>query len=178
MGGGTTVVEALKMGRRVAASDINSLAHFVARAKTTPLSESERADLVATLPDLVAAATLRRVAGASIDPAPPKNLTGEWWRVARVLWLLKEALNRLKTQSVRTVAQAALLRTGQWSVECNDMPPTVDAVRDYFANSVSELSAHSVGLGKELEGHTGDSSALCAPYLALQDATRFARSAA
>src|SRR5258708_36254739 len=41
MGGGTTVVEALSMGRRAIGVDINSLAHFVASVKTTPLSERD-----------------------------------------------------------------------------------------------------------------------------------------
>jgi len=35
MGGGTTVVEALAAGRRVAGIDINSLAHFIAAVRTT-----------------------------------------------------------------------------------------------------------------------------------------------
>ena len=41
MGGGTTVVEAVAAGRRAVGSDINSLAVFITRVKTTPLSRDD-----------------------------------------------------------------------------------------------------------------------------------------
>src|SRR6187399_1710425 len=46
MGGGTTVVEALACGREVVGNDINSLAVFLARVKTTPLSRDDRDSLM------------------------------------------------------------------------------------------------------------------------------------
>jgi hypothetical protein len=45
VGGGTTAVEALTLGRRVVASDINPLAGFVTRAKTSPISTADALDL-------------------------------------------------------------------------------------------------------------------------------------
>lgn len=45
MGGGTSVVEALAMGRRALGVDINSLAWFVAVGKTTPLSTTSIVEL-------------------------------------------------------------------------------------------------------------------------------------
>jgi hypothetical protein len=41
MGGGTTIVESRAHGRRAVGCDLNSLAVFVTRAKTTPLTEGE-----------------------------------------------------------------------------------------------------------------------------------------
>ena len=41
MGGGTTVVEGLLLGRKVVGVDLNSLAAFVTRVKSTPLSSKE-----------------------------------------------------------------------------------------------------------------------------------------
>jgi DNA modification methylase len=38
MGGGTAIVEAIALGRKAIGVDLNSLAHFVAMVKTTPLS--------------------------------------------------------------------------------------------------------------------------------------------
>ena len=38
MGGGTTIVESLANGRRAIGIDINPLAHFITKVKTTPLS--------------------------------------------------------------------------------------------------------------------------------------------
>lgn len=41
MGGGTTIVETLAMGRRTVGNDLNSLATFVAKVKTTLLDSQE-----------------------------------------------------------------------------------------------------------------------------------------
>jgi hypothetical protein len=41
MGGGTTIVEALSLGRKAIGLDINALSHFVTTVKTTPLSEND-----------------------------------------------------------------------------------------------------------------------------------------
>src|SRR5256885_9711341 len=46
MGGGTTVVEALSLGRRIIGVDLNALAHFVATVRTTPLSSQDETTLI------------------------------------------------------------------------------------------------------------------------------------
>src|SRR5438094_620307 len=46
MGGGTSVIEGLASGRKVAGVDINTLAHFVSQVRTTPLSRSEEHELL------------------------------------------------------------------------------------------------------------------------------------
>jgi DNA modification methylase len=45
-GGGTCVVEAVALGRNSAGFDINSLATFLAKTKTTPLSKRDRAEIL------------------------------------------------------------------------------------------------------------------------------------
>ena len=46
MGGGTTVIEAMVAGRRVIGADLNSLAVFVTRVKTTPLTKREKKEVI------------------------------------------------------------------------------------------------------------------------------------
>ena len=45
MGGGTTIVEAAASGRRAVGTDLNELARFVTRVKTTPLSDHDIAEV-------------------------------------------------------------------------------------------------------------------------------------
>src|SRR5712692_5436473 len=45
MGGGTTIVEGLALGRRMIGVDINALAHFLAEVRTTPLSAGDSRQL-------------------------------------------------------------------------------------------------------------------------------------
>lgn len=60
MGGGTTLVEARALGRRSIGADINELALFVAKTKTTLFSESDLA-------------RVRSWAGAVIDNGSLRN---------------------------------------------------------------------------------------------------------
>src|SRR5260370_5195705 len=45
MGGGTTIVEAMAAGRFALGCDLNSLAVFFAKAKTSPLTEDDKRDV-------------------------------------------------------------------------------------------------------------------------------------
>src|SRR3989441_11120626 len=47
MGGGTSVVEGLALGRKVLGVDLNTLAWFVSRVRTTPLSQRDALGLLA-----------------------------------------------------------------------------------------------------------------------------------
>lgn len=46
-GGGTTVVEAIALGRRAAGMEVNSLAAFLAQTKTTPISIHDKRAILA-----------------------------------------------------------------------------------------------------------------------------------
>lgn len=46
-GGGTTLVEAISLGRRAAGMDVSSLATFLARTKTTPISVHDKREIAA-----------------------------------------------------------------------------------------------------------------------------------
>ena len=46
-GGGTTLVEAVSLGRRAAGMDVSSLAAFLARTKTTPISVHDKREISA-----------------------------------------------------------------------------------------------------------------------------------
>ncbi len=54
-GGGTTLVEALSLGRRAAGMDISSLAAFLARTKTTQISVHDKREIAAWLEALESA---------------------------------------------------------------------------------------------------------------------------
>ena len=59
MGGGTTIVEAVARGRQAIGNDLNSLALFVTRVKTTPLNYKERESLVRWADDIIPALNYR-----------------------------------------------------------------------------------------------------------------------
>jgi hypothetical protein len=114
MGGGTTIIEGLAMGRRLIGVDINALAHFVTTVRTRPISvEDEQmiqqwAQLVA---ERVAAPDVRWIDRASIRNLPPS--------VALFMSGALDLATGLRPRQ-RAFARCALLRLGQWALDCRD----------------------------------------------------------
>jgi len=108
MGGGTSVIEGLNLGRRVIGIDLNSLACFVTRVRTTPLSANDEA----TITDWS-----KRAAGLpkSGRPGPTiRNMpkaTKEFLADALVL------SRDLSSGTQRSFAKCVLLRLGQWALD-------------------------------------------------------------
>jgi hypothetical protein len=141
MGGGTSVVEALVRGRRVLGCDINRLAGFVTRAKTTPLTKKDRRALDTWQAGLEDSTRLNR----------PEKPDKEWQAYQRNLpwWLrgtLKLALNTLRVLEVRRqrrFARCSLLRTAQWALDCRDELPTRQA---FLARHSTDFTSMLAGL--------------------------------
>src|SRR5437879_8296853 len=116
MGGGITFVEALVIGRNAIGIDLNSLAHFVATVKTTPLSDNDCALLREWTANV--RASLQREVGTATDRV--RNLP---WRVQQ-LWVKLLALAaRLPLERQRRFVRCALLKTGQWAIDCKEGLP-------------------------------------------------------
>lgn len=124
VGGGTTAVEALATGRRVIGVDLNSLAVFVTRVKTTPLSARERADVLFWIDEYSA--------GRDQPHFPPPQF-GEFGK--DVPRRIQVAVNRglvlaagLSMPAER-FARAVLLRVSQWALDGREeLPRTLDFV--------------------------------------------------
>lgn len=117
MGGGTTVVEALALGREVLGVDLNSLATFVTDTRTSPLSAGD-------------GQAIRMWARRCADLLPhvsPSELTAEM-RVKNlpravemfVAGALQLAESELTYPRRKAFARCALLRLGQWALDCRD----------------------------------------------------------
>lgn len=130
MGGGTSVIEALTTGRRVIGADINSLAHFVTVARTIPLTGRDEAIVrkwaakAASYPE-----TSDHVTGDSSTRHLPSAVRSF---VATALKLAAE----LPLRRQRNFSRCALLRLGQWALDCRDF---VAPRRSRLAKKLPEL---------------------------------------
>lgn len=115
MGGGTTVIEALALGRLVLGVDINALAHFVTEVRTTPLSPADEEAVQAWSAQCAEmfgrgdseAVELPRI--RNLPPAVETFIAGS----------LEQAAD-LPYPRQRAFARCALLRLGQWAMESRD----------------------------------------------------------
>lgn len=123
-GGGTTLVEAVSLGRRAAGMDVSSLAAFLTRTKTTPISVHDKRE-IAAWSDFIEAEQV--CCGVSIslgmDDAEYylRNLAPNArmflnWACALLMLLPRERQRRF----VRLV----LLGVGQWGLDCKSSVPS------------------------------------------------------
>ena len=122
MGGGTSVVEALALGRRVAGCDINPLSGFLARVKSTVLGEDDTHVLRRWLGDLEEATHLRLP--TTVDAtwrAYQRNVP--WW-LRKTLELALASVEALPSVRARRFAKCSLMRTAQWALDCRAKVPT------------------------------------------------------
>ena len=114
MGGGTTVIEGLALGRRLIGVDINALAHFVTTVRTRPIS-AEDEEVIRRWAQLVA----KSVAASDIDwicHTSVRNLPRS------VELFMSGALQLTTAMRPRqcAFARCVLLRLGQWALDCRD----------------------------------------------------------
>lgn len=119
MGGGTTIVETLAMGRLAIGIDINRLAHFITTVKTTPLSKYDILEIKKWNHSFQLYDSTITVRDSGFDPRTT-NLPEEIREfLATGLWSLRSV--RFPRQ--RRFIRCALLRVGQWAVESNRSLP-------------------------------------------------------
>ena len=114
MGGGTSVIEALTLGRRVLGSDINALARFVADVRTRPLSTMDEIQV-----RLWAKRTADRLTQQDLSWVPRAgivNLPSE----AEIFLSGALELTHHMLPRRRAFARAVLLRLGQLTLDCRD----------------------------------------------------------
>lgn len=128
MGGGTTLVEALALGRNAFGTDISSLATFIAQVKTTVFSARELSTVARWVDNL-----LSRLKIATSVPRSPesvrehyqRNITNrETWRIKKLLEIALIEVTELKSSNEQKLARCILLKTGQWALDCRSTIPS------------------------------------------------------
>ncbi len=113
VGGGTTAVEAIAAGRRFVGTDLNELAVFVTKAKTTLLPPALAPQFVRWAQELEDR-TREAWLGTRIALSEERHIP---WTIRRTLSLALQSLNDLPNARLRTLAKASILRVGQWALD-------------------------------------------------------------
>jgi hypothetical protein len=163
MGGGTTLVEAMRLGRQGIGTDLNSLAVFIAKTKTNLLSSRDIGDLRHWLYTILPRLTLTRRSQRPrwwITEGYQKNLSGKTtWPIRKTLELALSRLDLLSNQRQKNFARALLLRTGQWAIDCRENHPSAAEFREQLLIFFDNMINGMVQLKTELNRHvtSGDS---------------------
>jgi hypothetical protein len=115
MGSGTTLVEAMAAGRPSIGTDINELACFIAKVKTTLLTEDELSFIQGWFNKLSLHENLRSdfVPNDKDSRFMPKNM----WAIRSQISIYLNALNKIKEARIKNFIRCVILKTAQWAID-------------------------------------------------------------
>jgi DNA modification methylase len=175
MGGGTTVLEAMIRGRRAIGTDINSLSVFIARAKVTCLTSSERFGIVnwanAVEQRIRCDANAGEFAISRDRDFAPTNMTITRARSLRVIIgrALALAEDQLATERATAFARCVLLNVGQWALNGKRTPISAADFRSRIVSTTHEMLASESGLSQHL---AASRHSIYRPHLVQSDAAK------
>ena len=136
-GGGTTLVEALSLGRRAAGMDVSSLAAFLARTKTTPISVHDKREIAEWLTALEKDDPRANLDSYEAVDAETyyylRNLPDE--ARAFFFWIF-ERLTDLPKPRQQKFVRLVLLGVGQWGLDCKKSVPALAEFKAEFCTSL------------------------------------------
>lgn len=143
LGGGTTAVEALALGRNVVGSDVNELSLFVSKAKTR-LYSGESLGLVQAWAESVSD-RIRLNRPSEIEPFWIENgylrnmNSAAAWRLRNAIAHALASLESLSDPEAEMLARCAILRTGQVALDMRRHPLDVGTFRSALSNNATEM---------------------------------------
>lgn len=140
-GGGTTLVEALSLGRRAAGMDVSSLATFLARTKTTPISVHDKREIAAWLAAL-------EMENPRVNLDSYESFDAEIYYYLRNLpdaargfffWVF-ERLKDLSKLRQQKFVRLILLGVGQWGLDCKTSVPSPSEFKAEFCQRLRKAA--------------------------------------
>lgn len=145
MGGATAIVEGFVAGRRVFGGDINSLSLFIARVKTTPLSNGAIDNVIAWAEETAECMCYRHPTAALkalLNDERTKNLTLPSARpLKKAVAIALYRLDELITDAERDFARCLVLKTSQWAFDNRKRTTPIGEFRERFAENAHTMGA-------------------------------------
>jgi hypothetical protein len=143
VGGGTTLVEALALGRHAIGVDISSLATFISGVKTTLYTDRDIQLLKRWVGRATRAINIHATAsatGSEGDASYRRNLYGQsTWRLRKAIQQTLETAVRLRSDKVSSLARCVILRTGQWALDGRKHLPSIEEFRTSLVTNAGEM---------------------------------------
>jgi len=149
VGGGTTLVEAMALGRNALGIDISSLSNFICEAKTQILTDRDFASFghwQERLPQVINMHAPSRRSESYAEAGYYRNLDGApFWRIKKAIEQCLASVERVRLGQTQTLARCVVLKTAQWALDSRKTLPSVSRFRDELARQarLMQKAAHS-----------------------------------
>lgn len=154
-GGGTTLVEAMALGRNALGIDISSLSAFVCEAKTLLLSRRDANAFEHWMIDLPKTIDMHLPGhrfSSYADAGYYRNLSGsEFWRFRKAIEQCLVAVEAIRNRRAKTLARSVVLRTAQWALDARKKRPTIPQFRSKMSSVAQEMLSASIELRDQVQ---------------------------
>lgn len=163
MGGGTTLVECMSRDRRSVGCDINSLAHFVTRAKLMSISDVERTHLRIWASEIIPSLSYfdsdARLASVLCE-ARTRNLNlPEIRALKKFIALALISIDELPSASEQDFARCALLNAAQWALNGRRRRASLNEFRAKIRETTLEMLEGAANLHSSERHWSAETSA-------------------
>lgn len=163
MGGGTAIVEGIAAGRNVIGNDLNSLAKFITKVKTTILTEPEIAVIehwVKKAPEFNYSQPFEKL-NPFIDQAKTRNLSLVRARfIKKAVAAALVSIADLPTTNARDFAKCIVLRVTQWALDGRERHTPLRDFRVRLSLTALEMLETIHALGERLKSSGGQATIL------------------
>ncbi len=143
MGGGTTIVEAMAAGRRTIGADLNALAVFITRVKTSPLTKNEQNIVLSWSKEQLETLSYRNYSPKMdhlLNDIKTKNLTLPRARfLKKIIAQALLSLESLQSSRVRDFARCAILRTSQLALDGRKTHTSIAKFKKNLQKNVAQM---------------------------------------
>lgn len=136
VGGGTSIVEAVVLGRSAVGADISELATFITNVKTTPLDSQAETALRTWLDSILPTLTIQGLDPSSFDLRATNLDRADTWRIKRLISQALSDTATLPSTAARDFARCLVLKTAQWALDGRRLVPTVESFRQRLATNL------------------------------------------
>lgn len=144
VGGGTTLVEAMALGRSAIGVDISTLAEFVSFVKTLILTDSEIKKIQKWENRVAIDIDLRKPSNRLtdyMDRGYYKHLNNPGrWRLRKAIEQGIASAKDLRSSRLEAFGRCAVLRTAQWALDGRKHLPSISDFRAYLSNAIVEMT--------------------------------------
>lgn len=157
VGGGTTLVEALALGRHAIGVDISTLAHFVTKTKTTTLGATQLNRLSVWANSLDTAVNAHMPSIKIREHAALgyyKHLDHrDRWRLRKAIEQGIASAESLRSDALIAFARCVILRTAQWALDGRKVLPSLDDFRAKLKSNALKMIEGARALALAASAH-------------------------
>lgn len=155
-GGGTTLVEAMALGRNALGIDISSLSSFVCEAKTLILSDQEVVAFKRWSMKLDAMINMHAPSvryDSYADAGYYRNLDGpEFWRLRKAIEQALNSVEKLRLEGSQILSRCVVLRTAQWALDARKTRPSIPEFKARLSKQADSMLKSALEFRDQVDG--------------------------